>query len=83
VLQRQETLCILINSRQCQRTKAWLKYRRDLAITSVIGSSDKGAVDFRRWPAWDLRSHSLGDFFGVEMIFSALKRKAFISAIDV
>ncbi|KUG17888.1 hypothetical protein ASZ90_012419 [hydrocarbon metagenome] len=37
----------------------------------MIGSSDKGAVDFRRWPAWDLRSHSLGDFFGVEMIFSA------------
>ncbi|KUG17881.1 hypothetical protein ASZ90_012412 [hydrocarbon metagenome] len=49
----------------------------------MIGSSDKGAVDFRRWPAWDLRSHSLDDLFGVEMIFSALKRKAFISAIDV
>ena len=46
-------------------------FGQDQAIISVIGSSYKGAVDFRRWPAWDLRSHSLGDFFGVEMIFSA------------
>ena len=43
----------------------------------------QGRGGFRRWPAWDLRSHSLDDLFGVEMIFSALKRKAFISAIDV
>lgn len=43
----------------------------------------QGRCGFRRWPAWDLRSHSLDDLFGVEMIFSALKRKAFISAIDV
>ena len=43
----------------------------------------QGRCGFRRWPAWDLRSHSLDDLFGVELIFSALKRKAFISAIDV
>ena len=36
----------------------------------------------RRWPAWDLISNFLGYFFGVEMVFSNLKRKPFISAID-
>ncbi len=43
---------------------------------AVIGSSGKGAVD-RRWPAWDLISHFLDYFFGVEMIFSKLEAKAF------
>ena len=43
----------------------------------------QGRCGFRRWPAWDLRSHSLDDLFGVELIVSALKRKPFISAIDV
>jgi len=46
------------------------------AITSVIGPFEKGAVD-RRWPAWDLISHFLDDFFLMEMIFPKLEAKAF------
>ena len=50
---------------------------------AVIGSSEEGAVD-RRWPAWDLISLSLADFsLGWRKVFSNLKRKPFISAIDV
>jgi hypothetical protein len=42
----------------------------------VIGSSAEGAVD-RRWPAWDLISHFLDYFVGVEMISYQLEAKAF------
>jgi hypothetical protein len=50
---------------------------------AVIGSFQKDAVD-RRWPAWDLISLYLDDFsLGWRKVFSSLKRKPFISAIDV